>query len=1036
VPTALPDRLSFRAASGALVRAVAQVGLQLPPWPTLATTDADAVAAWLDWLDRVWKVEAARDAISLASPVLAEHIQDLGATRVASERDVRRVVLSVVRYLARLTGRPTPNGLFAGVAPARFASIPSQRWGVDHLAVAGADAGWLAGIISQLESQPTVVERLFVVANSTLTVRGQRLVVPYQPITNSRGSGAVEVELRYTEPVRTAVRAAQEPIRFDGLRTRVQTEFPRASARTVTDLLTTLVTHRVLVSNLHAPGNELDALGHLAHELVAVGEAASEKLAALKGIHDDLRRHRHGHAATRRELRAGAAARMNRLAPSRRNPVTVDLRLDLDVVLPEAVAREAERAALLLARVAPHPEGTAAWSDYHRRFYQRFGTGAHVPLLEVVADSGIGWPDGYPGATGAAARPRWTSRDERLLAMAQAAALDGHREVVLDEALIAALEQAPVSDLRLPSHLELCARVDSPSLPALQEGTFQLAVTSVSRSAGVVTGRFLHLLDQHERQTLTAPLVATEPEESISAQLSFPPLDPATAHVTRTVQVLPTMISLAEHRNTAATSVLTATDLAVSCDSDRLYLTAPALGARVEAWGVHALNLRKHTPPLARFLIELTRAHCAEVTDFDWGAAATLPFLPRLRSGRVVLSSARWRLSAADLPGRNADWTAWDAALANWRIRRRLPEAVLLVDGDWRLPLDLAEEAHRVLLREHLSTNPDAVLAEGPAENAAGWLDGRAHEIVVPLAARQPQAAVRPPRPTSARVVRPGEHGLTPGASPLVFAKLYGDPQRQNTVLAEHLPTLLAQWGEDQPRWWFLRFREGDEHYLRLRIALPSAEPVVFGEAAGRIGAWTDQLRRQGLLREVAFATSYPETGRWGSGPALAAAETVFTADSNAVVAQLAQPVRPHHHALAAANFASIAVAFTGEADAGMRWLIDHAPVKPPAVMPRPVFAEARRLADPSLDFRALRSAAGGTAIVAAWAARAQALSAYRSHMTGPDTEGVDPDAALGSLLHTHFLRAYGIEPEDKAVGLYLARIAALTFGARAGRPR
>jgi thiopeptide-type bacteriocin biosynthesis protein len=119
-----------------------------------------------------------------------------------------------------------------------------------------------------------------------------------------------------------------------------------------------------------------------------------------------------------------------------------------------------------------------------------------------------------------------------------------------------------------------------------------------------------------------------------------------------------------------------------------------------------------------------------------------------------------------------------------------------------------------------------------------------------------------------------------------------------------------------------------------------------------------------------------------------------------------------------------------------MRWLIDHVPAKPPAVVPRPVFTEAQRLADPREDFRALRKAPGGAAIVATWAERAQALTAYRAHLYGADAEGVDPDAALGSLLHTHFLRACGIEPEDKAVCLYLARTAALTFAALAGGPR
>ena len=1027
----------FRTLGGALVRAVTRGSLDLPQWPGPSGTGPSAVAAWLGWLRQVRATESVSDAISHASPRLAEQIRTLCAADTPSERETKRTALSVFRYLARMTGRPTPNGLFAGVVPASFARQSHVRWGTAHEALARGESGWLAEIISQLERRPEVLPNLLVVANTTVMVRGDRLVVPYRPSLRDSDTGAVEVSLRHTTPVRTALDAARTPIRFEDLCTKVQTDFPDAPSATVTAMLTKLVAQGALVTSLHAPSTQPDALGHMMRELEAAGEAAAKEAAALREIHTLLQRHQRESLDASRMVRAEAVTRMRRLARTSRHPIAVDLRLDAEVVLPDAVAREAERAAMLLTRLSPYPHGTPLWADYHRRFYERFGAGTLVPLLELVADSGIGWPAGYPGASAAPQRLQQTRRDEALLALAQTAGLDGRMEVILDEALIAELEPTDTGPARLPSHLELCARVDATSIEALEGGDFRMTVTSVSRAAGVVTGRFLHLLTAEGRDALTGALVDMPSEDDVLfAQLSFPPLDPATAHITRTTQVLPTVISLAEHRNTASANVLTASDLAVGCDSHRLYLTAPALGRRVEAWGMHALNLRKHTPPLARLVTELCRAQCAQVTDFDWGAASTLPFLPRLRSGRIVLAAARWRLAAADLPDRNASWEAWTTALADWQSRRRLPHRVYLVDGDWRLPLDLAEDAYRVLLREHLATHPHAVLEEGSAEDAAGWLDGRAHEVVVPLAARQPQATPRPPRPTPRRIVRPGEHGLGPGASPLLFAKLYGDPQRQNAVLAEQLPALLAEWGEDQPRWWFLRFREGGEHYLRLRVALTSSDPAGFGEVAGRVSAWTDRLRRQGLLREVAFATSYPETGRWGSGAALAAAEAVFTADSRAVLAQLGQPERPHHHVLAAANFAAIAVAFTGQAEAGMRWLIDHVPAKPPAAVPRPVFAEAQRLADPRQDFRALCGAPGGAAIVATWRARAQQLAEYRSHFAGSDTDGVDPDAALSSLLHTHFLRACGIEAEDKAVCLYLSRVAALTFVACTGELR
>lgn len=102
-----------------------------------------------------------------------------------------------------------------------------------------------------------------------------------------------------------------------------------------------------------------------------------------------------------------------------------------------------------------------------------------------------------------------------------------------------------------------------------------------------------------------------------------------------------------------------------------------------------------------------------------------------------------------------------------------------------------------------------------------------------------------------------------------------------------------------------------------------------------------------------------------------------------------------------------------------------------PAAVPRPVFAEAVLLADPRDGFHALHRVPGGASVGNAWAERSTALAAYRAHLPGPHTPGVDPDDVLGSLLHTHFLRACGIDPEEKAVCLYLARAAALAHVAR-----
>ncbi|MEV1035894.1 lantibiotic dehydratase [Streptomyces sp. NPDC050204] len=1024
---------AFKAGTTALVRAAARPSVTQLPLPDFddrsfrAEELEEATTGRLAWIRSIWHDLGIAQALRHASPVLAAEVEVLESANSPSTREVRRVGVSVARYLLRALHRPTPFGLFAGVTTATFDAEPHSRWGQNHVVVARAGAEWVARLIEQLERSGELLPLLSVVVNNTTFERDGSLVVPYQDDGPTGQRRAVEASVELSAPVRLILRAADAPIRIGELAEKLMAEFPAVAPERVKRLLAGLVRRRVLITNLHAPATETDALGHLVTHLDGVRAEDIRLLAPvvreLRAVHAGLEQ------CGTTEGRDAVATRMRDLVPGlRRHPLALDLCLDATVVLPDLVAREVERAATILTRLCARPYGTEPWNEYHQRFYERFGVGTMVPLMEVVADSGVGYPDGYPGRPTGEGRRRLSPRDDVLLRLAQAAALDGRDEVVLTDEIVAALDRGP-QEPRIPSHLEVGVRLQAASLAEVRRGRFTVEVTSVSRGAGVTAGRFLSVLPATQRERLRAELAdqPTADEGTVAAQLSFPALLPDTAHVTRTPRVLPLVISLQEHRAPDA-SVLSPADLAVACDGRRMYLAAPGRGLRVEAVGMHALNLAEHTPPLARLITEVSRAQNAQVTRFDWGAAAAMPFLPRLRYGRIVLVAARWRLEAGDLPNRHRPGADWDAALSGWRERQRLPQHVLLVQDDRRLPLDLDEPGHRSLLRQHLDRAGTALLTEAAPPGADGWSEGRAHEIAVPLKAVRPPAWPALPTPTTARILSPAQI-QTPATSPVLLVALYGDPRRQDALLTRHVPDLMRRLGS--PRWWYVRFRD-PQHHLRLRIALP--DPEDFADTTHTVSAWADELRTAGLLADLRYPTSYRETGRWGSGPAWDAAETVFRADSVATVAQLAQPVRPAQRTLVAAHFFAIASALLGSPDAGARWLIDHIEPTAPNPVPRSQFTDAVRLADPRGDWAALRSAPGGAAIVDAWAERTAALAGYGPHLSGPHADGIAVDGVLTSLLHVHFVRHVAVDFPEEEVCLYLARAAALAFTARAGR--
>ncbi|ALG06356.1 lantibiotic dehydratase [Kibdelosporangium phytohabitans] len=870
----------YRALDAAIVRTAAHpTGLDIPPWPDLTSDEPHQVRGWRDWLATVWAIPTFAAAVTDASPALASQAHHVLDGREQRPRQVRRTVASTARYLLRATGRATPFGLFAGVAPARLDTATAVRHGGGHRAVARVDGSWLATVITQLETCAPLRQRLPVVANTVHWLRDGRLVAGLRQAPGAvPDSQPVEVSLRHTPAIALILDAARAPIPVADLADKLAAEFPGTPQPAIDRTLAHLITQRVLISSLRSPMTAPDPLAHLLDQLNLLDAdqipQAAPIVHSLKEIAAQL-----DHHTTDSDQPSTTVTAMTVLAAVDR-PLMVDLRRDVHLTVAPLVAREAERAATALTRLTPHPFGTPTWRDYHSRFLERYGVGTAVPVLEVVnPDTGLGYPAGYRDSLLKPPATLLTERDTRLMALAQRAALARTIEVSLDEALLAELESAGRATVTAQPHTELAFRLHAPTPAAVDRGEFTLVVTGVFRAAGATTGRILDLLDPVDQQRMTEVYAGlpTVRDGALRAQLSCPPLYAATENVARHPALLAHTLPISEH-HTPADKRLNLDDLAVIGDPHRLVLWSRSRCRPVEPALFSAVEFTNFTHPLARFLAELPTSRTAICAAFAWGPAATrMPFLPRLRHGRTILAPARWIMTAPELPGPDATWTQWVQAVARWREHALVPDVVYLGSTDQRLPLDLTEPAHLRLLRDELDRRGRATLHEASSADELGWIGGYAHEIVLPL------ASTTTPTPARATSVHPIDrnHGHLPGAGQWLSAKLYAQPDRHTAILG-HLPALLSTW-DTQPSWWFLPYRDPD-HHLRLRIRLTST--TEFGPATRQVGEWAAYLRGLGLISTLHLDTYQPETGRFGPADAMAAAEAVFAADSTAALAQ------------------------------------------------------------------------------------------------------------------------------------------------------
>ncbi|TQF02697.1 lantibiotic dehydratase [Kitasatospora acidiphila] len=851
--------------------------------------DPDQVA---DYLDELTADPRVLEAIAVANMPLYTSVAAIRARAAVRPRTLAKTALATTRYVLRGASRPTPLGLLAGVAPVAFADSCRVRLGAAHRGVPRPGGEWLAEEVAQWERRPGVLRKLRVVRNDLGFRRGDRWVLPCAPgaeTSSVPGRGMEEVSAKYTTALELVLRAAERPTPAGVLTDRLTSAFPRVPVTRIEDVLVDLVRRGFLLTELHPPLTSMDPLQHILDVLRTVDE--KEAAAELADIAERLHRHGQYRPGTGLESWRSLVDAMGARHPHRR-PLGVDLLVDADVVLPEAVLREAERAATALWRLRPRSGAAAHLVEYHAAFLERYGTDQAVPLLDLLDPHvGLGTPAGYDNPRSERSAPVAgptaddAEREAWLLQLVSTAAVSGVTEVVIDDEMITALDDARLDDRQDPG--EICLHLTADSPQALTEGDFVAVLSSATGSPlpGSLAGRFAHLLDDPRSlgDLVRRGTQCSSAEGALPVEVDFQPTSQGVANAARVPSFFADRLAIGCFGDPGATLTRRAPDIAVAADAVRLYFVEAATGREITPVFPHAGNARL-APAAVRFLWEVPRMATSAWVVWQWGVLAAAPYLPRVRYGRTVLTPARWRpdsaLSDATVPD-----AAWELLLDRWRARWQVPDRVDVGTGDRRVALDLTRPLHRRLLRRDLARGVDLLVSETPADAGGrghGWLrdeSGTAHasELIVPLLPHHPRTLAPAPRPqvTTTPTRRHPEW---------LSAKLYGATARQHEVLTEHLPLLLAGLPDGVDRWFFVRYRDPDPH---LRLRFHGSPDVLHGPMARAVLAWADRLREQRLAGRLVFDGYEPETARYGGPDVITAVERHFHHDSLRVLHQL-----------------------------------------------------------------------------------------------------------------------------------------------------
>lgn len=829
-----------------------------------------------------------REALWLNSPDLDRALELWLAD--PAHPQARNVAGSLYRYLARMSRRPTPFGLSAGLSTGAVG--PATRLELDGAdrSHTRLDMAWLTALTGALE--PLLRDGLRYRPNSSLYRSSDQLryaEARVDPRTRDRKND--QVALASTPAIEAALAAA--PARPAELAAAVRARHPEVSDEEALGFVHGLIEAQILVAELGAPITGEDPLGALVDQLAEVSPELSGRLGAAREAIAALDAQAPGRPV---ETYGAITALLAELPapPDPRRLYHADLYRGGSFTLGPAVLAAISELVEVLRRITPTRE-EGAMTRLRDGLEKRFGGGVW-PLTDVLDDErGVGYSsegrssdpspllEGLP-LEGRPEAPRvpMGERERWMLNAALRAGPGG--EWVLQEADLAALE-SPGPRPPLPDSLAFMGRVLAQSAEAIDAGDFQLLVGAIGGPSGArLMGRFC-LGDPTLRAEVEAHLRAEESwaPEAVFAEVVHSP-EGRMGNVLGRPRLRTYEIPYLGQGAAPPEHQLPVEDLLLGFEHGRLRLWSRRLGREVLPRLSSAHNYGAGDLPIYRFLGEAQSDGLASALFWTWGALESLPWLPRVRWKNAVLSPALWHLDEAELrPLLEARGPARVRAARALRASRSLPREVQLVWSDNVLPVDLEDPvalealagAARGMARVQLSEALDR------ADQALRGPDGRhTLEVVVPFV--RTSGPVRPspplPRSTATRAWMPG--------SPWLYLKISTGSLTADAVVAEVVAPLVSELraAGQLERWFFIRYADPDWH-LRVRLRVPAehhgAALAALHEA---LAPWLADRR----IWRLELDTYQPEVERYGGDAGIEPSETLFEADSDAVAAIVA----------------------------------------------------------------------------------------------------------------------------------------------------
>lgn len=871
--------------------------------------DADEV---LKKMNSVFSCPEVQEAIFFASPEFYHRLMEY---KEKSGVMPEKLQVSLYKYLARMSSRCTPFGMFSGVFPGRIVEGCFTEMTISKKRVAlHYDLDYLAELSGQMLKEDDFRSGILFSTNPTL-YDGEGDFRYYESQPGSGIGSTVLTSLKHTSILKTIALFAKKGKRFEEL---VRLLLDHEIGKSVgIQFLEELIVRKFLVSELE-PNFDTKAYFSLLKSKQAQFKG-DKRFADFSGLEQLL------------DSNTSLIEKSKQMEVPYRNYFSIDQVYEGQNVINQKIidtlVREVkEMEPFFYENVSPE---LLAFKRKFESLYQ----GEPVKLTRALdKDYGIGYGDeehlsdlnilsqvfqGKKASKSTLTRPV----EEFILNKYNAMLTSGQVEMVIEEADLAELkEKGADQETNCPATFYLLGNLFASKLKENMNRDFVFNLSAISGPSCLnLMSRFaeadkdllgkLRDCAEYENQFYEGAVVAElvhSPKSQISSILKRPSA--------RNYQIV-----LLNSSPLSGAVPIPVDDIYLFMNKGKLCLWSKALGKEIIPRMSTAHNYIGDTV-IYKFLCELQHQDLNFSFKWNWGNLRKVQHLPRVRYKHLILSRAQWIFDHSIAQSLEEVHTLTDRD--RFRNRYKLPQKVLLCEGDNELLIDFYSPVSISILKSRLKSGKlrlcEFLYAPYSSVLKDDFGNQHANEVILPFKGSLGsfEKAKNPFAATADQVVRK----FLPGSEWLSI-KIYCSSSSADQLMNQQINELVAAAKARGllEKWFFLRFYDPD-HHLRLRLQLREGVEHGWAGLTDLIQATFSGPLHSGMVKSLEYDTYNRELERYGARQ-IGAVENLFYGDSELVSRILKRSLPPEARIEGACFLVDQLLTYAGlDMDAKMLW--------------------------------------------------------------------------------------------------------------------